>query len=76
MRVMLVDDDAPMRQVLAKLLHTSGFDSVIEVSDGKEALASLLSDRVDLIVIDDLVHGQRQGLREHLVGPRQATSWN
>ena len=52
MRVMLVDDDAPMRQVLAKLLHTSGFDSVTEVSNGNEALAALQSDRVDLIVTD------------------------
>jgi CheY-like chemotaxis protein len=49
---MLVDDDAPMRQVLAKLLHTSGFDCVTEVSNGNEALAALQSDRVDLIVTD------------------------
>ena len=52
MRVMLVDDDAPMRQVLAKLLHSSGFDHVTEVSDGNEALATLQSSRVDLIVTD------------------------
>jgi len=35
---MLVDDDIRMRQVLAKLLQTSGFDTVDEVSDGQEAL--------------------------------------
>jgi CheY-like chemotaxis protein len=52
MRVMLVDDDAPMRQVLSKLLQTSGFDSVTEVGDGSEALAALQSHRVDLIVTD------------------------
>jgi DNA-binding response OmpR family regulator len=52
MRVMLVDDDIRMRQVLARLLQTSGFDTVDEVSDGQEALAKLESCRVDLIVTD------------------------
>jgi CheY-like chemotaxis protein len=52
MRVMLVDDDAPMRQVLARLLQTSGFDSVAEVGDGHQALLHLKSECVDLIVTD------------------------
>jgi two-component system response regulator PrrA len=57
MRVMLVDDDARMRQVLAKLLLTSGFDSVAEVSDGNQALIHLQSDSVDLIVTDCCMPG-------------------
>ena len=57
MRVMLVDDDAPMRQVLARLLLTSGFDSVAEVSDGQAALLHLQSDHVDLIVTDCCMPG-------------------
>ena len=57
MRVMLVDDDARMRQVLAKLLLTSGFDSVAEVSDGNQALVHLQSDSVDLIVTDCCMPG-------------------
>ena len=52
MRVMLVDDDARMRQVLAKLLLTSGFESVVEIGDGNQALTRLQSERVDLIVTD------------------------
>ena len=52
MRVMLVDDDAPMRQVLARLLQTSGFESVAEVGDGHQALLHLKSEQVDLIVTD------------------------
>jgi CheY-like chemotaxis protein len=52
MRVMLVDDDDRMRQVLAKLLQTSGFDSITQVSDGRQALDLLQSDQVDLIVTD------------------------
>lgn len=51
MRVLLVDDDARMRQVLGKLLKASGFDSV-EVSDGEEAASLLRHESVDLIVTD------------------------
>jgi CheY-like chemotaxis protein len=52
MRVMVVDDDFRMRQVLAKLLESSGFDGVEEVGDGEEALARLQETQVDLIVTD------------------------
>ena len=52
MRVMLVDDDARMRQVLAKLLKASGFDCIEEVSDGQQALNRLQEIHVDLIVTD------------------------
>jgi CheY-like chemotaxis protein len=52
MRVLLVDDDARMRQVLAKLLHSSGFDLIEEVSDGQAALDRLMEIRVDLILTD------------------------
>ena len=52
MRVMVVDDDSRMRQVLAKLLQTSGFDAVEEVGDGEEALTRLEQTQVDLIVTD------------------------
>lgn len=52
MRVLLVDDDFRMRQVLARLLVSAGFDVVDEVSDGEEALAHLLGIKADLIVTD------------------------
>jgi CheY-like chemotaxis protein len=52
MRVMLVEDDSGMRQVLSRLLQTSGFASVTEVGDGQEALAALTSTKVDLIITD------------------------
>jgi two-component system chemotaxis response regulator CheY len=52
MRVMLVDDDARMRQVLGRLLQTAGFSNVEEVSDGQEALDRLREIRVDLIITD------------------------
>ena len=52
MRVMLVEDDSGMRQVLSRLLQTSGFSSVAEVGDGQEALTALASTQVDLIITD------------------------
>lgn len=52
MRVLLVDDDSRMRQVLARLLLVAGFSAVDEVSDGEEALSHLSHDSVDLIVTD------------------------
>ena len=52
MRVMVVDDDSRMRQVLARLLACGGFDCVDEVGDGEEALARLQEAHVDLIVTD------------------------
>ena len=52
MRVMLVEDDSGMRQVLSRLLQTSGFASVTEVGDGQEALTALTSTKVDLIITD------------------------
>ena len=52
MRILLVDDDSRMRQVLGRLLQSSGFQSVDEVSDGEEALARLEAEHFDLIVTD------------------------
>jgi two-component system chemotaxis response regulator CheY len=52
MRVMLVDDDARMRQVLARLLQGAGFAQVEEVGDGEEALARLAQVAVDIVVTD------------------------
>src|SRR5436190_16026105 len=52
MRILLVDDDYRMRQVLGRLLQSSGFRSVDEAGDGREALARCAADHYDLIVTD------------------------
>jgi two-component system chemotaxis response regulator CheY len=53
MRVMLVDDDSRMRQVLARLLLSAGLTVSHEAGDGAEALVALdQGDGVDLIVTD------------------------
>ena len=52
MHVLVIDDDARLRQVLARLLRTSGFDRVDEAADGEEALAALDRIHPDLILTD------------------------
>ena len=52
MNCLLIDDDARLRQVLARLLRMSGWDAVHEAGDGEEALAALLTLHPDLILTD------------------------
>jgi DNA-binding response OmpR family regulator len=52
MRVLLIDDDARLRQVLARLLRGAGFDIVDEACDGEDALLVLAQSHPDLIVTD------------------------
>ena len=49
--ILIVDDSASMRQVVAFTLRQAGF-AVVEGSNGQEALNQLGSQRVDLIVTD------------------------
>ena len=49
--IMIVDDSASFRSVVAISLKGAGFD-VIEACDGKDALAKLTGQRVHLIVSD------------------------
>ncbi len=50
-RALVVDDEAPVRQVLATLLRRMGVD-VSESEDGKAALILLEKDRFDLLITD------------------------
>lgn len=50
-RVLLADDDAELRSVLARRLTADGF-AVAEASDGSEAVAAVRSFRPDLLVLD------------------------
>jgi two-component system, chemotaxis family, chemotaxis protein CheY len=49
--IMIVDDSASMRQVVAIALKGAGYD-VIEGSDGKDALSKLTGQKVHLIISD------------------------
>ncbi len=50
-RILLVDDEAAQREVIAYNLAASGFD-VVEAQDGEEAMLLVAEDRPDLIVLD------------------------
>jgi len=50
-RILLVDDEPDVRDVLAEYLRTEGFE-VCEAADGLAALERALSDRPDLIILD------------------------
>ena len=50
-RVLVVDDDAPIRDVVAEVLGDEGYDVSIAV-DGADALASCRDNCPDLILLD------------------------
>ena len=52
MHVLIIDDDKRLRQVLGRLLRSTGFETVDEAADGEEALVSLASIHPDLIITD------------------------
>ena len=49
--VLIVDDDARIRALMARLLETSGY-SAVEAADGKEALARMRQRRPCVILLD------------------------
>lgn len=50
-RILIVDDEGHIREVIRVALKKAGMD-VIEARDGREALARFAADRPDLIVLD------------------------
>src|SRR4051812_23725749 len=50
-RVLVVQDESPMRQMLAELLKSAGY-GVLQAGDGFQALQIVREDRPDLIVLD------------------------
>lgn len=49
--ILVAEDEAPIRLALCDTLATAGYD-VLAAEDGKQALALLLSEEVDLILLD------------------------
>ncbi len=53
-RILIVDDDQPIRNVLRIVLEKAGY-AVVEANDGQEALAKLEEEDCDLVVSDILM---------------------
>lgn len=58
--ILVVDDEADVRELLAEILEESGY-RVAQAGDGKEAFTRLLEGPVDLL-ITDLIMPEREGL--------------
>ena len=52
LRVLVVDDFAPMRRIIRTLLKEHGFSNVDEAEDGVNALQKLRSEQFDFVVSD------------------------
>ena len=75
MRILVVDDEAPLRHTLSLILGGEGHE-VLTASDGAEALSRLASDAVDLVLCDirmpamgglDFLEGFRAAAHDALV---------
>ena len=56
MRVLIVDDDTPVRRALARTLAAEGYETVL-APDGGAALAEVERDPPDAIVLDSIMPG-------------------
>src|SRR5512139_3013786 len=73
--VLLVDDNADSREALAMLLRQDGY-SVVEVSDGAEAMRHLRAGLRPCIILSDLMMPEQNGYQfreEQLDEPELAT---
>ncbi|HEX5412904.1 MAG TPA: response regulator transcription factor [Terriglobia bacterium] len=52
LRLMLADDNGPVRQSLRTLLERAGFSVVIEATDGEQAVSLALQHRPDVVLLD------------------------
>ena len=59
-RILIVDDEAPMRQFLHTVLASAGYDSVV-ASDGPDALATLEREGPFDVIVTDVMMPQMRG---------------
>lgn len=56
-RILVADDDPPVRSALARLLRSEGLE-VLETGDGDDALRLFLEERPDLLLLDVMMPGR------------------
>ena len=52
MKILAVDDSPTMRRIIINTLKRAGYSDVVEACDGKDALAKMKVERVDLVITD------------------------
>ena len=50
-KVLIVDDDAPVRDAISSVLQKAGYD-VLQAGDGEQALTQFDSKQIDLVLLD------------------------
>ncbi len=58
LRVLVVDDSAPMRAIVRTILAGIGIEHIVEASDGAAAFQRLMTAPIDLAVVDWIMPGQ------------------
>ena len=71
-RILLVDDDAMVRQVVTDMLSVLGDHQVTQAADGQSALALLASGQYDLVLTDLIMKGM---LGDELVAKIRSAGW-
>ncbi len=60
-RILIVDDDEPIRKTLRRMLEPAGYD-VVEAADGREGVELYKEDSVDLVLMD-LIMPEKEGIQ-------------
>jgi DNA-binding NtrC family response regulator len=60
-RILIIDDDEPIRRTLRRMLELAGYD-VVEAADGREGVELYKADSVDL-VLTDLIMPEKEGIQ-------------
>ena len=56
-KIMVVDDDSSIRELIYTLLKKDGFD-VLEAADADEAMSTLENEKADLLILDIMMPGK------------------
>ncbi len=51
-KFLVVDDSLTMRRIVVNALKAQGFEQVIEATDGKDAVAKMMSEGADFVITD------------------------
>jgi DNA-binding response OmpR family regulator len=57
-RILLVDDEGMIRQLMARVLEEQGF-SVLQAEDGRSAIKTFSENSVDLVILDMIMPGMK-----------------